>query len=346
MLLQLNQARTFNPQLIDMMAAEVFWGYCYRTEVSDRNQLRPARRLRKTVDAAEGGGAAADVSEVSSDTAKRFYNEANEYMQNKASREENIIGTLYTEDFGPAARRSFAQRNCYNACVPPVTRRWTSIRVHGGRGRFADPHAAPGGRAAAGEAASERDSGRRHPESPGLPENNDAAGSQRSPLPDNPEGYGYSATGVFQIPCRDRYNRPRLDQAHSQQQRLRKAGALLTRAGGVPLILVGSPLLRRVLFTQSLLIDAIDPLLVGLLVAPFGVTRQATASIKEIPKVIFGAGHGRSNSMETSCRPGIKCLLWRNAELMVFAGICKNRVRAVMDQKTDIRFFAYRPEKA
>jgi hypothetical protein len=203
MLLQLNQARTFNPQLIDMVAAEVFWGYCHQTmyETARNCVLRSEfARLWTLPKAAERLRRNGDI--VSNYDVKRFYDETNDYMQHKASREDNIIGTLYTEDFGRCRPPKFP----YKELVQRLRR--------------------------LGDGTVETTSGpvevmgdllirtplpavvllRERPQENAIQvsDTRKALGFQKlmllfvrdvMSLPDNPHGYVHCATGVLQIPC-------------------------------------------------------------------------------------------------------------------------------------------------
>lgn len=205
MLLQLNDARTFNPQLIDMVAAEVFWGYCHQTNYETaiscvrRGEFGKLWTLQKAAERLRRDG---DV--LSDYDAKRFYGETNEYMRHKASRSENIIGTLYTEDFARCRPPKF-----------PFMEMLQRLR-------------------AAGDGAVDTRSGplevagdllirtplpavvllRERPQANVIQvgDTRKALGFQKMmvllcrnvlPLPVNPEGYTCGATGVFQIPSRD-----------------------------------------------------------------------------------------------------------------------------------------------
>ena len=203
MLLQLNQARTFNPQLIDMVAAEVFWEYCHQTKYETarncvlRGEFARLWTLRKAAERLRRADA-----RLSDYDLKRFYDETNDYIQHKASREENIIGTLYTEDFGRCRPPKFP----YKELVQRLRR--------------------------VGDGAMEATSGpvevmgdllirtplpavvllRERPQGNVIQvsDTSKALGFQKLmvllvrgglSLPDNPQGYVHGATGVLQIPC-------------------------------------------------------------------------------------------------------------------------------------------------
>lgn len=206
MKLQSLQPRTLNPQLIDNMAAEVFWGYCFRTDYQTAINCVQSGNFEKLWTLKKAAERLREYDpQVGSDTVKRCYAQTNSYMMDKASREENIIGTLYTEDFA--------------LCRPP---------------RFAHEGLVQRLRAAGDGVNSETDASvpvagellirtplpavlllRSKPASEWIQaaDTRKALGFQKtmvlmvrgySPLPVNPQGYGYSASGVFHIPCPDR----------------------------------------------------------------------------------------------------------------------------------------------
>lgn len=206
MTLQSTQPRTINPQLIDNMAAEVFWGYCFRTDYQTAINcvlsgnfeklwtLKRAAELLRQYD-----------PQVGNDTVKRCYSQANTYMMDKASREENIIGTLYAEDFARCRPPGFAHEGLVQR-----------LRA-GGDKSPSETRASP---PVAGDLLIRTPLPavlllRNKPPSDWIQaaDTRKALGFQKtmvlrvrsySPLPVNPQGYGYSASGVFHIPCPDR----------------------------------------------------------------------------------------------------------------------------------------------
>jgi hypothetical protein len=133
---------------------------------------------------------------------KRFYSETNHYMSDKASEEKNILGTLYTEDFA--------------RCRPPKFPHKELVQRLRAAGDGADD-SVRGPVEVAGDLLIRTPLPavvllRERPAAKCIQvgDTRKALGFQKtmvlmvqsvSPLPDNPEGYGYSASGVFQIPC-------------------------------------------------------------------------------------------------------------------------------------------------
>ena len=100
MLMQQAQSRTFHPQFIENVAAEVFWGYCFRkhydTAIADVLDFEYEKLWspKKAGEMARRYGGRLGNADL-----RRLYDEVNSYMRMKAEREENILGTLYVEDF-------------------------------------------------------------------------------------------------------------------------------------------------------------------------------------------------------------------------------------------------------
>jgi hypothetical protein len=205
MLLKKTQPRAFDPRFIDLIAAEVFWGYCSRTDYATARgrvldgdygklwTLREAANLLRRY--ADG---------ISDAELRRCYRQTNQYLMEKARKEENILGALYTEDFA--------------ACRPPafphdgLVRRLRASVADGGEEdsiRSAAPVAGalllrtPLPAAVLLKAPPEADILR-------VGDTRQALGFQKAmllfvrsygPLPPNPQGYTHAAHGVFQIPC-------------------------------------------------------------------------------------------------------------------------------------------------
>jgi len=199
------QPRTFNPQFIDDIAAEVFWGYCCRTQYQTavncvlRGEFGKLWTLRKAAELLQHYAGKADDA-----TVKQCYRQVNHYMTEKASQGKNIIGTLYIEDFA--------------SCRPPAFPHEELAQRLRAAGDGAEG-------SVRGEVEVAGDLMIRTP----LPavallrampranwiqvgDTRKALGFQKtmvllihnlSPLPVNPQGYAYSADGVFQIPCPD-----------------------------------------------------------------------------------------------------------------------------------------------
>jgi hypothetical protein len=95
MLLQESRPRTFHPQFVENIAAEVFWGYAFRigyNSALDDVLGRDFEKLwspKKAAELARRFGGVLSKSDVS-----RLYDAVNEFMAGKAEREENILGTL------------------------------------------------------------------------------------------------------------------------------------------------------------------------------------------------------------------------------------------------------------
>jgi hypothetical protein len=205
MLLQRTQARTFNPQFIENIAAEVFWGYCFRTVyqtaincvlTGDYGKLWTLKKAAELLHRYDPG--------LSKDAVKRCYSEVNEYMRDHAAMEQNILGTLYVEDFANCRPPQFG----HNVILEAI-----QTARGGGEGEIT------GSPPVAGDLLI------RTPlpavlllrgEPPGdcvqVADTRKALGFHKtmvltvgsfSPLPPNPQGYAYSASGVFRIPCRD-----------------------------------------------------------------------------------------------------------------------------------------------
>jgi len=105
------QPRTFNPQFIDDIAAEVFWGYSCQTRYQNaincvlRGEFGKLWTLRKAAELLQHyAGKAGDA------TVKQCYRQANHYMREKASQGKNIIGTLYIEDFARCRPPAFSHK--------------------------------------------------------------------------------------------------------------------------------------------------------------------------------------------------------------------------------------------
>lgn len=201
--LQKSRPHSINPQLIDSLAADVFWGYCFRTsyaaalaDVLDGKfgRIWSSREAAKRV--------RSHGSSIGHKEAQRLYDETNRYMMEKARLGQNIIGTLYAEDFA--------------SCRPPAFAHGDLVR------RLRDAGDGPEN-AIRGQPAIAGDLLLRTP----LPsavllkadpvanvirveDTRKALGFQKtmlllirsfSPLPPNPQGYSRAAHGVFQIPC-------------------------------------------------------------------------------------------------------------------------------------------------
>jgi hypothetical protein len=205
MSLHSKQPRTFHPQLIDHIAAEVFWGYCHQTgyqiaiDCVLAGDFGKLWTLKKASKLARQYGAGMSHEEV-----KRFYSDINRYMMDHASRRKNIIGTLYSEDFA--------------GCRPPEFSHEELLRRLRAGGDEAE-----GGVSGPVDIAGDllirtplpsvlllRD----RPQAQWIQvgDTRKALGFQKimvllihhvTTLPANPQGYAYGADGVFQIPCPD-----------------------------------------------------------------------------------------------------------------------------------------------
>jgi hypothetical protein len=206
MQLQSTQLRTLNPQLIDGVAADVFWGYCFRTDYRTAincvlsgsfEKLWTLKKAAKLLRQHDPG--------VDDGTVRQCYRETNSYMMDKASQEQNIIGMLYTEDF--------------LLCRPPGFTHDELVQRLRAAGEEAEGES-KGSPPVAGDLLIRTPLPavlllRDRPPSDWIrvADTRKALGFQKtmvllvrsfSPLPVNPQGYGYAACGVFQIPCRDR----------------------------------------------------------------------------------------------------------------------------------------------
>jgi hypothetical protein len=207
MLLQESRPRTFHPQFVENIAAEVFWGYAFRIgyhSALDDVLGRDFEKLwspKKAAELARRFGGVLSKSDVS-----RLYDAVNEFMAGKAEREENILGTLYVEDFARCKPHRFAHAG--------LLRRLRDADG-GGQGKvvFREPPSAVG------------DLLLRTPfpaalliEEPPKPDAIYFVDTRKAldlekimllrprsftPLPPNPQGYTHAAHGVFEIPCRD-----------------------------------------------------------------------------------------------------------------------------------------------
>jgi hypothetical protein len=206
MSLQSKQPRTFNPQMIDNIAAQVFWGYCYRTRYQTalncvlRGDFAKLWTLRNAAELLQPY-AAGRVGEA---TVKQCYRQTNRYMADRASQGKNIIGTLYTEDFGRCRPPDFT----YEELV-----RQLRTAGDGAEGSVKGTVEVAGDlliRTPLPSTVLLRDM----PQATYIQvsDTQKALGFQKtmllfihnvSSLPANPQGYVYSADGVFQIPCPD-----------------------------------------------------------------------------------------------------------------------------------------------
>ena len=118
MLLQESRPRAFHPQFVENIAAEVFWGYCFRTHYDTAiadvldfayEKLWP---LKKAEEMVRRYGARLGNADL-----RRLYDEVNSYMRMKAEREENILGTLYVEDFARCKPPRFAHEDLVKHAV-------------------------------------------------------------------------------------------------------------------------------------------------------------------------------------------------------------------------------------
>jgi hypothetical protein len=203
---QATQPRTLNPQMIDEIAAQVFWGFCYQTShqsavsfvlKDDYGKLwtlqKAAELLRPFAD-----------GKVARETVEQCYRQTNQYMRDNTAQNKNIIGTVYAEDFRRCRRPGFP----YEELVQRLGMAGDGVEgsVRGSVEIAGDLllrtplpslvllRALPG------------DNGIQ------VSDTRQALGFQKtmlllihnlSALPANPQGYIYSAEGVFQIPCPD-----------------------------------------------------------------------------------------------------------------------------------------------
>lgn len=198
-----SQHRPLNPQLIDSLAADVFWGHCFRTNYESAcadvldGKFGRIWSSRQAVERVRSYG-----SSINHQEALRLYAETNRYMMEKAKLGQNIIGTLYVEDFA----------NCRPAAFPyeKLVRR---LREAGD----GPENAIRGEPAAAGDLLLRMPLPSAVLLKADPPANvirvrdtRKALGFEKtmlllirslSPLPPNPQGYSQAAHGVFQIPC-------------------------------------------------------------------------------------------------------------------------------------------------
>ncbi len=202
MLQQSAPTQTLNPQLIEDIAAEVFWGYCFRTDYQSAVNGVLASDFGKLWTLKKAGVMLRQHDrQVASETVERCYHAVNAYMTSYASRAENIIGTLYAEDFA--------------ACRPPAFAFDDLIRrLRAGGDAEGEIKGSP---PIAGDLLIRTPLPavlllREIPSSDWIQvaDTRKALGFQKtmalmvrgvSPLPVNPQEYGWGATGVFQIPC-------------------------------------------------------------------------------------------------------------------------------------------------
>ena len=201
------QPRTFHPQFIENIAADVFWGYCFRTchsatidDVLD-GDYEKLWTVKKAAELARRYGGRLGRADV-----ERLYAEINQYMWNKVDRAENILGTLYVEDFA--------------RCKPPRFAHEGLLRLlreadGGGPGMIVSPRPPD----VAGDLlirtplpAALLIEGPPKPDGIHFVDTRKALGFEKvivlrprsfTPLPANPQGHGYAAHGVFEIPCGD-----------------------------------------------------------------------------------------------------------------------------------------------
>lgn len=205
MLLQESRPRTFHPQLIENVAAEVFWGYCFRTHYDtaiadvldfEYEKLWSLKKAGEMVRRYGGSLCNADL--------RRLYDEVNSYMRMKAEREENILGTLYVEDFARCKPPRFAHGDLVKR-----------LRSAGDDDASIEGIAPP----VAGDLLLRTPLPscvllRSNPPTDVIrvADTRKALGFQKTmlltirtggTLPPNPQGYTHAAHGVFGIPCQD-----------------------------------------------------------------------------------------------------------------------------------------------
>jgi hypothetical protein len=192
----------FLPQLIDNIAAEVFWGYCFRTDFQTAVNcvLRGELGRLWTVKDAQRNLREYD-RQIARETVTRCYDETNAYMMRNASQAENIIGTLCVEDFARCRPTGFKHGRLLR-----------QVQVGGDQdGEIKDSPPIAGElvlRTPLPAVLLLREQPTSNWIQPGSTAK--ALGFQKTmalmlrgltALPSNPQGYRWGATGVFNIPC-------------------------------------------------------------------------------------------------------------------------------------------------
>jgi hypothetical protein len=203
---QSTQTRTFHPQFIENIAAEVYWGYGFRTTYGTarddvlEGEYGKLWTVKKAAELARRYGGSLGRADV-----ERLYAEINQYMLDKTTREENILGTLYVEDFARCKPPRFAHEGLLQ-----LLRKADG----GGQGLVYGPHPSVVGDLLIRTPlpAALLIEGPPKPDGIHFVDTRKALGFEKvivlrprsfTPLPANPQGYGYAAHGVFEIPCRD-----------------------------------------------------------------------------------------------------------------------------------------------
>jgi hypothetical protein len=199
------QARAIHPQILDAIAAQVFWNYCSRFDFQKTtNHVLEGNfaQLWKRDHAAALLRPYAD--QVDANMVKDCYEQTNRYMQDHAQQEKNILGTLYAEDFARGRPPQFP----HQALVQRLSRTVTEDEAQGG---------VQGTLPTAGELLIRTPLPavvllRAQPSTRWIQveSTRKALGFQKTlalevnsftPLPANPQRYAYAAGGVFFIPC-------------------------------------------------------------------------------------------------------------------------------------------------